>query len=256
MIRGGAGGGLLSRRPGDPRRPHEPHALPPPRGIPRLPAPAQRRSSRTLEVMNSNPRQHVAAPEHPASVISGSEAVVQPVSAWVVVSGAVIAIVLGLWMVFDTSGFLTPRGTSAAPTEPAAVTIIAEPAVDDIVPAAPSVAEAPVAGNAPIERASTEAVSATTSGPDAAPNALADQPDPMMLEAFAEGKRLLAVGRHAEAVRALRLAVALDPSYAPAHYRLGLAYLMSGRREAARAQLKKLERLDSSRASLLENLLR
>jgi Flp pilus assembly protein TadD len=191
--------------------------------------------------------------EHPVTVVSRTEPGVTPVSGWLVVSGAVIAVVLGLWMLFDTSGVMSPRGSNAAPASDP-VLIVAE--ADAFVPAAalgeerPTVAAATSATTSAAPPATDDDATAESADPDEITR------NPAMLEAFAEGERLAAIGRHREAARVLRLAVALDPTYAPAHYRLGLAYLMGGRRADARAQLEKLEPLDPSLASLLENLLR
>jgi len=70
------------------------------------------------------------------------------------------------------------------------------------------------------------------------------------------GRRLMAVGRHAEAVKHFRAALESRDDQAQTHYQLGLAYVMIGDREGARRSVRHLKRLDPSLASLLHGLVR
>ena len=74
-------------------------------------------------------------------------------------------------------------------------------------------------------------------------------------QAYEQGRKDMAMGRHADAVTHLSDAVRLDPKHADAHYKLGLAYLRTNDRARARDELVALENLDKSLASLLENLI-
>ncbi len=75
-------------------------------------------------------------------------------------------------------------------------------------------------------------------------------------EEFEKGQELMATGRHADAVPHLAEAVKLDPQFAEAHYRLGLAYVHTGDMRKAEQELKALAMLDADLARLLENLVR
>jgi len=74
--------------------------------------------------------------------------------------------------------------------------------------------------------------------------------------AFETGRVHLASGRHAEAVPHLVEAIRLEPDFADAHYKLGLAYVRARDLEAARAEQHALEQLDPNLANLLNNLIR
>ncbi len=73
--------------------------------------------------------------------------------------------------------------------------------------------------------------------------------------AFDSGQTALAMGKHMEAVRHFSEAIQLDPEYAEAHYRLGLAYVQAGDMLAARRERAKLQTLDPDRAKLLKHLI-
>jgi Flp pilus assembly protein TadD len=78
----------------------------------------------------------------------------------------------------------------------------------------------------------------------------------VMRNAYEEGRSLMAVGRHAEAVPHLAEAIRLDPDFADGHYRLALAYLQVGNINGARSEKAVLEELDPSLANLLGHLIR
>lgn len=73
--------------------------------------------------------------------------------------------------------------------------------------------------------------------------------------AFEQGLRMAVIGRHAEAVPHLARAVELDPEFAEARYRLGIAYVMTGDRAAARTEKAALDEIDPNLANLLANLI-
>jgi Flp pilus assembly protein TadD len=66
---------------------------------------------------------------------------------------------------------------------------------------------------------------------------------------------LMSMGRYPMAVKHFGEAVRLDPEYAEAHYRLGLAYVQLGQYKAARRTRATLARLDADLANLLGNLI-
>ncbi|MHC5005848.1 MAG: tetratricopeptide repeat protein [Planctomycetota bacterium] len=74
-------------------------------------------------------------------------------------------------------------------------------------------------------------------------------------EEYKEGRTLMAMGQHAEAVPHFAEAVRLDPSYAEAHYRLGLAYVQVGDLRSAKHTRRELAKLDTDLATLLAHLI-
>ena len=74
-------------------------------------------------------------------------------------------------------------------------------------------------------------------------------------EEYEAGRKLMAMGRHTEAVPHFAEAVRLDPGYADAHYRLGLAYVQAGDYKSARRTRVKLAKLDADLANLLAHLI-
>jgi len=74
-------------------------------------------------------------------------------------------------------------------------------------------------------------------------------------ELLAQGKRALAMRQSDKAIGSLREAVQLDPGSADARYNLGLAYVLADDHQSARQQHRKLQALDPSLASLLDNLI-
>ncbi|MHC4102925.1 MAG: tetratricopeptide repeat protein [Planctomycetota bacterium] len=74
-------------------------------------------------------------------------------------------------------------------------------------------------------------------------------------EEYQEGRTLMAMGKHAEAVPHFAEAVRLDPSYAEAHYRLGLAYVQAGDLKSAKHTRRELAKLDTDLANLLAHLI-
>ena len=72
---------------------------------------------------------------------------------------------------------------------------------------------------------------------------------------YQEGRTLAAMGRHAEAMPHFAEAVRLDPSYADAHYRLGLAYVQVGDLKSAKHTRRELAKLDTDLANLLAHLI-
>ncbi len=74
-------------------------------------------------------------------------------------------------------------------------------------------------------------------------------------EEFEVGRELQAMGRHAEALPHLVEAVKLDPQFAEAHYRLGLAYVHTGDMRKAAKEVETLAKLDADQAALLESLI-
>ncbi len=74
-------------------------------------------------------------------------------------------------------------------------------------------------------------------------------------EEYQEGRTLTAMGRHAEAAPHFAEAVRLDPSYADAHYRLGLAYVQAGDLKSAKHTRRELAKLDTDLANLLAHLI-
>ncbi|MHC4769808.1 MAG: tetratricopeptide repeat protein [Planctomycetota bacterium] len=74
-------------------------------------------------------------------------------------------------------------------------------------------------------------------------------------EEYQEGRTLTAMGKHAEAVPHFAEAVRLDPSYADAHYRLGLAYVQVGDLKSAKHTRRELAKLDTDLATLLAHLI-
>jgi len=73
---------------------------------------------------------------------------------------------------------------------------------------------------------------------------------------FEEGRRLQAHGRHAAAVPHLLEAVRVTPDHAQAHYKLGMAYVMTGDVHAAQDECALLQQLEPNLANLLTNLIR
>jgi tetratricopeptide (TPR) repeat protein len=74
-------------------------------------------------------------------------------------------------------------------------------------------------------------------------------------EEYQAGRKLMAMGRHAEAVPHFAEAVRLDPGYAEAHYRLGLAYVQAGDIRSAKHTRATLAKLDTELANLLGHLI-
>jgi tetratricopeptide (TPR) repeat protein len=72
---------------------------------------------------------------------------------------------------------------------------------------------------------------------------------------YEAGKKLMAMGRHAEAAPLFTEAIKLDPNFVDAHYRLGLAYVQAGDIKSAKRALAELGKLDADRANLLRHLL-
>jgi Flp pilus assembly protein TadD len=71
---------------------------------------------------------------------------------------------------------------------------------------------------------------------------------------YREARALSAMGRHRQAIAALRRTLALEPEHADALYDLGLNCVLAGDLEAARAVHDTLTHVDASLASLLANL--
>lgn len=76
------------------------------------------------------------------------------------------------------------------------------------------------------------------------------------VDEFEAGKRALAMARYPDAIGHFTEAIRMEPGYAPAHYRLGLAYVRIGRMDAATAEHTVLQKLDKDLANLLVNLIR
>ncbi|MHC4129092.1 MAG: tetratricopeptide repeat protein [Planctomycetota bacterium] len=74
-------------------------------------------------------------------------------------------------------------------------------------------------------------------------------------EEYEAGRKLMAMGQHAEAVPHFAEAVRLDPTYAEALYRLGLAHVQAGDYKEAKRTRAKLAKLDSELANLLAHLI-
>jgi hypothetical protein len=74
-------------------------------------------------------------------------------------------------------------------------------------------------------------------------------------EEYEAGRKLMAMGRHNEAVPHFAEAIRLEPDHAEAHYRLGLAYVQAGDYQRAKRTRVKLAKLDSDLANLLKHLI-
>jgi tetratricopeptide (TPR) repeat protein len=74
-------------------------------------------------------------------------------------------------------------------------------------------------------------------------------------EEYEAGRKLMAMGRHDEAVPHFAEAVRLDPAYADAHYRLGLAYVQVGDIRSAKRTRAALAKIDTDLANLLAHLI-
>ena len=74
-------------------------------------------------------------------------------------------------------------------------------------------------------------------------------------EEYDAGRKLMAMGQHDEAVPHFAEAVRLDPTYAEALYRLGLAHVQAGDYKEAKRTRAKLAKLDSDLANLLAHLI-
>jgi tetratricopeptide (TPR) repeat protein len=74
--------------------------------------------------------------------------------------------------------------------------------------------------------------------------------------AFEAGNEALAMAKYGEAIKHYTEAVEQQPDMAAAHYRLGLAYVRIGNKEAARSEHAALVTLDKDLANLLVNLTR
>jgi tetratricopeptide (TPR) repeat protein len=74
-------------------------------------------------------------------------------------------------------------------------------------------------------------------------------------EEYEAGRKLMAMGQHTEAVPHFAEAVRLDPTYAEALYRLGLAHVQAGDYKEAKRTRAKLAKLDSDLANLLGHLI-
>ena len=74
-------------------------------------------------------------------------------------------------------------------------------------------------------------------------------------EEYQEGRTLAAMGKHADAVPHFTEATRLDPTYADAHYRLGLAYVQVGDIKSAKHTRRELAKLDTDLATLLAHLI-
>lgn len=74
-------------------------------------------------------------------------------------------------------------------------------------------------------------------------------------DAFEEGNQHMSLGQYAEAVPYFNEAVKLDPQFAEAHYRLGLAYVHVGNQRKAREEYRTLKQLDADLANLLRQLI-
>jgi tetratricopeptide (TPR) repeat protein len=74
-------------------------------------------------------------------------------------------------------------------------------------------------------------------------------------EEYQEGRTLMAMGKHAEAVPHFAEAARLDPTYADAVYRLGLAYVQVGDIKSAKHTRRELAKLDTDLATLLAHLI-
>jgi tetratricopeptide (TPR) repeat protein len=74
-------------------------------------------------------------------------------------------------------------------------------------------------------------------------------------EEYQEGRTLAAMGKHADAVPHFVEAARLDPTYADAYYRLGLAYVQVGDIKSAKHTRRKLAKLDTDLATLLAHLI-
>ncbi len=75
-------------------------------------------------------------------------------------------------------------------------------------------------------------------------------------KAFEDGNDALAMAKYGEAIGHFQEAISLQPGMAAAHYRLGLAYVRIGNKEAARSEHAALVTLDRDLANLLVNLTR
>ena len=64
----------------------------------------------------------------------------------------------------------------------------------------------------------------------------------------------MGLGEHKEAAAHFKEAIRINPSFADAHYRLGLAYVRIGDFTAARRQQAFLKQLQDDRANLLGHL--
>lgn len=80
--------------------------------------------------------------------------------------------------------------------------------------------------------------------------------DPESRAALDRGVALMNLGRHTEALPSLRDAVRLNPEFAEARYRLGLAMVLTGDLDGARHERTKLADIDPSLGNLLGNLIR
>ncbi|MEM7227651.1 MAG: tetratricopeptide repeat protein [Planctomycetota bacterium] len=89
--------------------------------------------------------------------------------------------------------------------------------------------------------------------------AASESPDVIQIRrdrAFDRGRRLMGMGRHTEASECFRTALTHAPDDAEAHYQLGLSYVLTGDQSSAREEIRELETLDPSLASLLRSLVR
>jgi hypothetical protein len=75
-------------------------------------------------------------------------------------------------------------------------------------------------------------------------------------KAFEAGNEALAMAKYGDAITQYQEALSLEPNMAAAHYRLGLAYVRIGNKEAARSEHAALVTLDRDLANLLVNLTR
>ena len=99
---------------------------------------------------------------------------------------------------------------------------------------------AAVTGN-PVDKAATRRI-------------VRNNPRSPIMQEFKKGKSLVSMGRYEEALPHLMEAIRLDPDFAEAHYRLGLAHVRLGNMRAARRERAKLEKLDTELANLLAHL--
>lgn len=175
------------------------------------------------------------------------------------VLGAVIfAIVGGVWIWKSTtvqSDSTTAAGVIGKSPGSTAERRHQTPAAEPSGPSEMTESRAP-AGTAPPSVFVTPKPTQAAAGSPHAPAEVPDDPKRPGREAYESGRALLAFGRFEDAIPFLEEAVALDPEFAEAHYRLGVALIRAGNRDRAREQLRVLKPLDASLANLLANLVR
>jgi tetratricopeptide (TPR) repeat protein len=160
---------------------------------------------------------------------------------------------IGTWM--WTEYDLSPASIKAAITESTPGTLLK--------PEAPTTAPSADPAIPPWLKQQSEPPMPEMHEPVMASDAASEADDPVQQQrqhdgeaAYARGKQLMGMGRYRAAIPHLQQAVDLLPESVDAHYRLGMAYCMSGQYDHAREQQVVLNTLDSNRASLLGSLIR